>query len=44
MKYSKPTMQTFSKDQVSKAIEAAACGSVTGSCYGASNCGCSYSD
>lgn len=42
MKYIKPVIQTFTMDQVSEAIEASACGSVTGSCYGASSCGCSY--
>ena len=42
MKYQKPKMQTYTMEQVSEAIGASACGSVTGSCYGASNCGCSY--
>ena len=42
MKYQKPEMQTFTMEQVSEAIDASACGSVTGRCYGATNCGCSY--
>lgn len=42
MKYEMPTMQTLSKAEVAEAIEASACGSMTGSCYGASGCGCSY--
>lgn len=42
MKYCKPQMQTFTMEQVTEAIEASACGSVTGSCYGAAHCGCSY--
>lgn len=42
MKYQKPQMQTFTMEQVSEAIDASACGSVAGSCYGGS-CGCSYS-
>lgn len=41
MKYQKPQMQTFTMEQVSEAIDASACGSVAGSCYG-SNCGCTY--
>jgi len=43
MKYNIPSVVTYSKDDVANAIEAAACGSTTGSCYGNTNCGCSYS-
>ncbi len=43
MKYQKPQMQTYTMEQVSEVIDASACGSVAGSCYGASSCGCSYS-
>lgn len=43
MKYEKPVIQTFTMEQIAEAIEAAACGSVTGSCYGSSICGCRYS-
>lgn len=42
MKYKKPEMQTYTMEQVSEAIDASACGSVTGSCYGATSCGCNY--
>lgn len=43
MKYKKPQMQTFSMEQIAQEINASACGSATGSCYGASYCGCTYS-
>lgn len=43
MEYIVPEMQTYSMAEISEAIDASACGSVSGSCYGASNCGCSYS-
>jgi len=43
MKYQLPIISSYSKDDVANAIEAAACGSTTGSCYGSSGCGCSYS-
>lgn len=41
MKYCKPQIHTFTMDQVTEAIDAAACGSVAGSCY---NGGCTYNN